>query len=101
MFRMRLPRTPTHAPTASTFESIDDTAIFVRKPASRAIALISMTRSATSGTSASNSRRMKSGWLRERTILTWLPVLAHVEDQAAHAVAGMELLAGDLLGAAA
>ena len=26
----RAPRTPTHAPTASTFESIDATAIFVR-----------------------------------------------------------------------
>ena len=66
MFLMREPRTPTHAPTASTFESIELTASFVRYPASRAIALISMIRSATSGTSTSKRRRMKSGWARER-----------------------------------
>ena len=30
MLRMREPRTPTQAPTASTFESIETTATFVR-----------------------------------------------------------------------
>ncbi len=58
MLRTRLPRTPTQAPTASTFESMDDTATFVRYPASRARARISMIRSPTSGTSSSKSRRM-------------------------------------------
>ena len=49
IFLMRLPRTPTQAPTASTLESIELTAIFVRWPGSRANALISIVRSPTSG----------------------------------------------------
>ena len=70
MLRMREPRTPTQAPTASTLESMEATATLVRKPASRAMALSSMMRSETSGTSISKRRRMKSSWARERTILT-------------------------------
>jgi hypothetical protein len=54
MFLMRLPRTPTHAPTASTFESIDETAIFVRCPA-RAPGLDLDRAIADSGTSRSKS----------------------------------------------
>ena len=69
-FLMRLPRTPTHAPTASTFKSIDVTATFERYPASRATARMSMIRSSISGISSSKSARTKSGWQRDSTILT-------------------------------
>ena len=72
-WRTRDPRAPTHAPTGSTFGSCDITAIFVRWPASLAMALISMSPSTNSGTSSSKSALMNSGWLRDRTIWGPLP----------------------------
>ncbi len=61
----REPRCPTQAPTGSTFSCRDHTAILLRAPDSRACALISTTPSCNSGTSNSNSRRSRPGWLRE------------------------------------
>ncbi len=66
--RTRPPRAPTHAPTGSTLWSFDQTAIFVRWPGSRAQALISTMPSAISGTSSSNRRLIRPGWVRETTI---------------------------------
>ena len=66
MLCTRDPLSPTHEPTASTRGSVEYTEIFERAPASRATALISTMLSAISGTSASNSRRRKSGWVRDR-----------------------------------
>ena len=66
MLWTREPLRPTHDPTASTRGSFENTEIFERAPASRATALISTMLSAISGTSLSNRRRRKSGWVRER-----------------------------------
>ena len=55
------PFKPTHAPTGSTFGSVELTAIFVLEPASRAIARISTVPSRTSAISASNRRLTRSG----------------------------------------
>ena len=49
------PRGPIQAPTESTSGSLDQTAIFVLKPASREIDLISTIPSSISGTSNSNN----------------------------------------------
>ena len=73
--RTRAPRAPTQAPTGSTLWSLDHTAILVRAPGSRAQALISTTPSAISGTSSSNSRLMRPGWVRLTTICGPLAVL--------------------------
>src|SRR6266540_3859339 len=66
--RTREPRAPTHAPTGSTLLSLDATAIFVRWPGSRAMALISTTPSTISGTSSSKSRLTSPGCVRDTTI---------------------------------
>ncbi len=66
MLCTREPLSPTHEPTASTRGSVEYTEIFERAPASRATALISTMLSAISGTSLSNRRRRKSGWVRDR-----------------------------------
>ncbi len=66
--RTRAPRAPTHAPTGSTLVSLDQTAIFVRWPGSRATALNSTMPSAISGTSSSNRRLMRPGCVRLTTI---------------------------------
>ena len=68
IMRTRLPRAPTHAPTGSMAGSFDHTAIFVRWPGSRAIALISTTPEEISGTSSSNRRLTRPGWVRLTTI---------------------------------
>ena len=73
--RTRPPRAPTQAPTGSTLWSFDHTAIFVRCPGSRAQALISTMPSAISGTSSSNSRLIRPGWVRLTTICGPLAVL--------------------------
>ena len=73
--RTREPRAPTHAPTGSTLLSFDATAIFVRWPGSRAIALSSTTPSTISGTSSSNSRFTRPGCVRDTTICGPLAVL--------------------------
>ena len=52
----RAPWAPMHAPTGSTFSSLDQTAILVRTPASRLMARISTVPSKISGTSISNIR---------------------------------------------
>ena len=65
-------RAPTHAPTGSTLWSLDQTAIFVRWPGSWAQALISTTPSPISGTSSSNRRLIRPGWVRDTTI--WGPL---------------------------
>ena len=64
----RDPLMPTHAPTASILSSLDTTETLARDPGSRAMPLISMIFSATSGTSASKRRRRNSGCVRERMI---------------------------------
>ena len=66
MLCTREPLSPTHEPTASTRGSVEYTEILEREPASRATALISTMLSAISGTSLSNSRRRKSGCVRDR-----------------------------------
>ena len=47
----RTPRPPTNVPTGSTPGTVDRTAIFVRRPASRAIPIISTAPFSSSGTS--------------------------------------------------
>src|SRR2546427_5120192 len=54
--RCRTPLGPTQAPTGSSPGSLDDTAIFVRRPGSRAMARIWTVPALISGTSASSSR---------------------------------------------
>src|SRR3989442_563646 len=54
--RCRTPLGPTQAPTGSRPGSLDDTAIFVRRPGSRAMARIWTVPALISGTSASSSR---------------------------------------------
>ena len=71
--RTREPRAPTQAPTGSTLGSLDHTAILVRCPGSRAAALISTTPEEISGTSSSNSRLIRPGWVRLTTI--WGPLV--------------------------
>ena len=71
--RTREPRAPTQAPTGSTLGSLDHTAILVRWPGSRAAALISTTPEEISGTSSSNSRLTRPGWVRLTTI--WGPLV--------------------------
>ena len=73
--RTRAPRAPTQAPTGSTLGSLDQTAILVRWPGSRAQALISTMPSAISGTSSSKRRLMRPGWVRLTTICGPLAVL--------------------------
>ena len=96
--RTRAPRAPTQAPTGSTLWSFDQTAIFVRCPGSRAQALISTMPSAISGTSSSNSRLMRPGWVRLTTICGPLAVLRHLDDVRLRAVAGLRPLVRHLLG---
>ena len=64
-FSTRMPRGPTHAPTGSMLLSVENTAIFVRKPASRAMDLICTTPLRISGTSISNRRFTSPGCVRE------------------------------------
>ena len=64
-FSTRMPRGPTQEPTASMSGSVENTAIFVRKPASRAMALICTTPETSSGTSSSNRRLTSPGCVRE------------------------------------
>ncbi len=59
---------PTQAPTGSTSESRELTAIFARPPGSRAAASMTTTPSAISGTSISNSFFRRSTDARERMI---------------------------------
>ena len=66
----REPRMPTQVPIGSMRLSYATTAIFARTPASRAAALISSRPCSISGTSFSNSWRMKSGAVRDR-ITCW------------------------------
>ena len=73
MFLIRLPRTPTQAPTQSTRASELMTATLLRYPGSREMARISITPSAISGISCSKSRWTSCGRIRERMILTRLP----------------------------
>ena len=67
--RTRDPRGPTQAPTGSTPEVWETTAILERYPGSRATFWISTRPSAISGTSSSNSLRMSSGERRETMML--------------------------------
>jgi hypothetical protein len=69
----RLPFMPTQAPTGSTSESRDATAIFERAPGSRAAETIETMPSYISGTSCSNSLVSISTAARESTI--WGPLL--------------------------
>ena len=62
----REPRIPTHVPTGSKRWSLVLTAIFERKPGSRAAALISNKPSSISGTSSSNKRFKNSGAVRDK-----------------------------------
>ena len=64
----RIPLCPTHEPTGSIFWSFDETATLLRKPASRAIAFISTTPLAISGTSSSKSFSIIFGCFLERII---------------------------------
>ena len=66
--RTREPIGPMQAPLALTPGRFDRTAIFVRWPASRAIAAISTVPSAISGTSSANSLRTRLGWVRDSVI---------------------------------
>jgi hypothetical protein len=68
----RLPFIPTHAPTGSTSESRDTTAIFERPPGSRAADRIVTMPSYISGTSCSKSLSRSSVQVRESTI--WEPL---------------------------
>ncbi len=70
----RAPFNPTQAPTGSTSGSLDHTAILVRLPASREIALISTMPSRTSETSDSNSLLTSSGWVLDTRIFGPLEV---------------------------
>src|SRR5216683_2485188 len=62
---------PTHAPTGSTSESLEETAIFARPPGSRAAASITTIPSEISGTSISNNLVNRFTDARERMI--WGP----------------------------
>src|SRR6266849_8317579 len=69
MARWRTPFGPTHAPTGSSPGSVEETAILVRRPGSRAIALTCTVPALISGTSASSRR-----WTKARAALetrTW------------------------------
>ena len=63
--RTRWPIDPMQAPLALTPGTVERTAIFVRWPASRAIAQISTVPSAISGTSRAKSFLTRFGWDRE------------------------------------
>ena len=71
--RTREPRGPTQAPTGSTPSACETTAIFERKPGSRATPTTSTSSSAISGTSRANSFLINSGSLRDTTTLGPLP----------------------------
>ena len=71
--RTREPRGPTQAPTGSTPSAWETTAIFERKPGSRATPTTSTSSSAISGTSSANSFLISSGLLRETTTLGPFP----------------------------
>ena len=73
----------------------------MRWPGSRASALISIVRSPTSGTSRSNSRWISSGCDAAEDDLHGAGRVAHFQDQRLDALAGLVLLAGDLLASAA
>src|SRR6476660_1128659 len=81
MFLIRLPRTPTHAPTASTFESIELTAILVRWPGFRHLAL----------EQPADQLRVAA---REDDLDRGLR-FADLHDQRLHPLAHLVLLAGD------
>ena len=66
MFWIRMPRRPTHDPTGSIPSCRAETATLLRKPASRAIDLISTTPRYISGTSSSNNRRSRFLCVRDR-----------------------------------
>ena len=65
-FRTRLPIGPMQAPLALTPCRCERTAILVRCPASRAIATISTSPAAISGTSSANSFFTRPGWVRDK-----------------------------------
>ena len=71
MAATRPPFGPTQAPMGSTFSSVDQTAILVREPASRAMDCTVTVPSAISGTSSSNRRFTRPGWVRDSMI--WGP----------------------------
>ncbi len=68
-FCTREPLRPTQAPTGSTSDSIEETAIFARNPGSRAAPMILTMPSAISGTSISNSLMRNS--LQVRLRISW------------------------------
>ena len=61
----RVPRCPTHEPIGSILASLAATAILVRLPASREMALMATAPEAISGTSKVNNCRTISGCARE------------------------------------
>ncbi len=69
--RTRWPIGPMQAPFALTPGTVDLTAILVRWPASRAMAVISTDPSAISGTSRAKSFFTRFGWVRDSVI--WVP----------------------------
>src|SRR5208337_3790928 len=71
MFCTREPRMPTQAPTGSTSDSREATAILARLPGSRAQPNTWTIPSEISGTSASKRAIRNCGWVRER--MTWGP----------------------------
>src|SRR6185437_14739076 len=87
----RMPFIPTHAPTGSTSLSRDTTAIFVRSPASRAMARISTVLSYISGTSLWNRFCTNSFAARETT--TWSARIAvNAQQHHTHPLAHGKLL---------
>ena len=87
MFWMRMPRRPTHEPTGSMPSCRAQTATLLRKPASRAIDLISTTPRKISGTSSSN-RRLQQVLVRAREDQLRAPDRAvHLEQVELHSLA--------------
>ena len=88
-FSTRMPRGPTHEPTASIIGSVEHTAIFVRKPASRAMDLdLHHAGQTISGTSSSNRRLTRPGCVREtKTCGPW-PERADLQHVDLDAVVG-------------
>ena len=66
--RTRAPPGPISAPFGFTPSVLALTAILVRAPASRAMAMMDTAPETSSGTSRSNSLRTSSGWERDTTI---------------------------------
>ncbi len=93
----RLPFMPTQAPTGSTSESREETAILARPPGSRAAASITTTPSAISGTSISKSLAEQLHRGAGEDDLRTLRLAEHVEHVGLDAVAGAVALARHLL----